>query len=428
MSSSLNDTANMVSRYSSTAVVPQRAGSIARVQTFVLDLGTSPMQRKSSPNLALGDASPGESTPKLHLGCCLLVVTPLICVGVFLLYWWAVSKNEQREMEATRSAVKKLGGIASFHPDSCLLDVRVAHPDNQTIGALKPFSPPGPLMPFSLHTLVLGNYDEPSPLSDEGLKELPQLQSLTSLTLQNMSITDEGLAYLPQLTCLHISRISITDDGLRHIGTITSLRQLLLLELQISDRGLKHLRNLKRLEILGLDGCPIEGEGLKKLGTLSQLHALSLDSTRITASGVEHLKALPTIQRLSLEDTEIDDDALKHLEGMHQLWEIHLGGTRVTEEGVERLVKALPRTSIHFRGRIFRAESKGVGSLFLKRTPDPFDLSCLDGCEPEPGGGRRRAERGDRIHLGPSQPFGGGFRVSGRRSAERGDPDGRARL
>lgn len=67
------------------------------------------------------------------------------------------------------------------------------------------------------------------------------------------------------LRSLHIPASKITNDGLRHLSKMTTLSTLYLGGEQITDTGLEHLNNLKSLRSISLRTTGVTEEGVTKL-------------------------------------------------------------------------------------------------------------------------------------------------------------------
>ena len=68
-----------------------------------------------------------------------------------------------------------------------------------------------------------------------------------------------------RVTGVHLNETERTDDGLKHLGSLTTLTELSLSGTQITDNGLKHLSGLASLVILSLDATQVTDDGVKML-------------------------------------------------------------------------------------------------------------------------------------------------------------------
>src|SRR5438270_435213 len=79
-------------------------------------------------------------------------------------------------------------------------------------------------------------------VTDAGLKELKDLEQLTSLYLAYTKVTDAGmkeLKDLKQLTSLNLAETNVTDAGLKELKHLKQLTSLNLAETNVTDAGLK---------------------------------------------------------------------------------------------------------------------------------------------------------------------------------------------
>lgn len=77
-------------------------------------------------------------------------------------------------------------------------------------------------------------------VTDEQLKDIAQLKSITRLSLEKTAITDRGLAYLNTLIhtgYLNLSFTGITDNGLQKLTGLKNLRQLYLFGTPVTAGG-----------------------------------------------------------------------------------------------------------------------------------------------------------------------------------------------
>jgi hypothetical protein len=91
------------------------------------------------------------------------------------------------------------------------------------------------------------------------------------------------------LIWLNLANTKITDDGLRHLSGIKSLTRLHLEKTQIGDAGLAHLKELDKLEYLNLYGTQVSDAGLEHIKALPNLKKLYLWESKVTKEGAAEL-------------------------------------------------------------------------------------------------------------------------------------------
>ena len=127
----------------------------------------------------------------------------------------------------------------------------------------------------------------------EGLYHIPAGNDVY-VRVHNIDDQDLGqlvrdLAAIPTLTYLNLSENrKITDDGLRALRTLTSLTGLNLSSCSITSVGLGYLAALTRLETLDLSFCNrITDASFKALRPLNRLTSLNLQGcVKITNGGI----------------------------------------------------------------------------------------------------------------------------------------------
>lgn len=187
-------------------------------------------------------------------------------------------------------------------------------------------------------------------ISDIGLAHLKHLRALEVLMLGGLRhdhspINDEGLAYLEELDSLkrlYLYRTGITDTGLAHLSDLTRLEVLNLKETQITGEGLALLKNIPALTDLDLEQTKLDSKGLANCKAWSNtLEGLSLDKTKISDSDMVHLAELRALKYLDLSNTPLTDTGLVHINRLNSLESINLNYTQITNDGL-MLLKDLP--------------------------------------------------------------------------------------
>eukprot|EP00803_Ostreobium_quekettii_P005614 evm.model.scf_375EXC.4 EVM.evm.TU.scf_375EXC.4 scf_375EXC:55822-57139(-) len=152
-----------------------------------------------------------------------------------------------------------------------------------------------------------------------------------------------ALAGLPELRHVIFKSCTITDEGLRHVGKLESLTRLQLSNsVRITDAGLQHLRSLTGLQYLTLSGCRGNWDRqLEPIGKLAELKHLEVTLDRclgwITDRSIIHLGALAALERLQLTDTQITDRGLEELNSLKRLRHLDLSRSRITGRGLGQL-------------------------------------------------------------------------------------------
>ena len=167
-------------------------------------------------------------------------------------------------------------------------------------------------------------------LTEDGLKQLRNLEHLEAVTLLNLPVTDAVLASLNQLD---------------------SLKKLSLMNSPLTGMGFKGLRGkLLQLQDCNLNLSQLNNMGLKQLvAAAPALKWLFLDSTAITDDGLHALGELPSLTFLSLVKTRISDKGLVHLKRIPKLSSLTLSSQGLTPAAIDGMRKDLPNCKIVVR-------------------------------------------------------------------------------
>ena len=123
-------------------------------------------------------------------------------------------------------------------------------------------------------------------LMGRGITELRKCQSLESLCLDGISVTDrdiEGLAWCDTLWELETPRTNVTGTAFASSGFTA----------------------LKRLD---LDGSMVNDEGLRFIAQLPRLQGVCVSNSGVSDCGISFLIESPTIRYVDVEGTEVSPD------------------------------------------------------------------------------------------------------------------------
>ena len=169
---------------------------------------------------------------------------------------------------------------------------------------------------------------EQAPLTDDELRQLRGLDSLTALCIDHESsrITAAGIAHLaelPRLTHLRIRGSGIDDDALAAIA------------------------QLQRLTILNVPRGEFTGRGIDQLTALSELEMLRFHSPHIADADMPALGKLPGLKRLHLIDVPITDAGLAELAKIERLESLYIDGGQISDAAWDELFRLRPRLHVH---------------------------------------------------------------------------------
>lgn len=132
-----------------------------------------------------------------------------------------------------------------------------------------------------------------TPITDAGMAHL-DLPNLFSLMLDGQPITDAGLKALPNLpalSSLQLTGTKVVGPGLSRLIAFRNLASLHLNGAPVTDEGLGHLAGAPSLVVLSLNGIPLTAAGLKPVINLKQLRYLSIRGCQIPSADVAAMKA-----------------------------------------------------------------------------------------------------------------------------------------
>jgi hypothetical protein len=178
--------------------------------------------------------------------------------------------------------------------------------------------------------------------TDSGLSALEGAKSLKVLRLKECHhVTDDGLKYLVHLPLqrLDLDEMNITDKGMASVSQIRTLQYLNLRQTDVGDKGCLLLAQLPELRLLLLSETAVTGTSLPAIAKMPALKELHLD---IDESVRNHLSALANskISVLSLAKDEVTDDDLDALLKMHALTYLSLDdNVQITDKGLLKLAQ-----------------------------------------------------------------------------------------
>jgi serine/threonine protein kinase len=148
-----------------------------------------------------------------------------------------------------------------------------------------------PEEPFSLTWIKLSGNRK---VTDDGLKRLTGLKSLSVLNLNETPIGDAGAAHLtdlPELSSLNLVATQVTERGLAPLAAHPRLTRLYVSRCPIHDPAIAVLREMN-LEQLTIDGTEVTFEGLQQLAGNSALRSLTVTHLELTADEARQLSDL----------------------------------------------------------------------------------------------------------------------------------------
>lgn len=180
-----------------------------------------------------------------------------------------------------------------------------------------------------------------SPVTSQGLAQLPQLPRIKHLDLRQMKLTANDLAAvakLSQLEELLLEYAGIDDQELEELRPLTQLKTLTLTQTQISDAGLPALQNMAALETLVLSETRVSGNEIAKLDCLPGLKHLGVSKTSFGAGAEKALRQMNELQVLHASACGMNDQLVAQIKGRGALRELDLSNSlQVTDRSAGQL-------------------------------------------------------------------------------------------
>lgn len=160
--------------------------------------------------------------------------------------------------------------------------------------------------------------------------------SVEEINLRGESIVDaEWMAYLGAFSYLHSIALAdchkINNSALWNITGMTNLKELDLSRCsKITDAGVRHLLSLPALEKLWISETGVTADGVAVLSSLSNLLLLDLGNLPVTDSALKSLQGLTKLQHLDLWGSEVSNESGILFKVFPNLSFLNLAWTNVT--------------------------------------------------------------------------------------------------
>ena len=253
-------------------------------------------------------------------------------------------------------------------------------------------------------------------VDDLSLKDIGRVETLKSIKLNRLAITDEGLEELGQLPKLEILNLSgcdnvtgdcfvafahpesmkdlnlenvskLSDEGLKEISRFTNLEHLRMSNNdQIKGAGFECLATLKKLKTLGCPKTAITDDHLALLDGIKTLKTIWLHDCRsISGRGLDHLSQSINCQKMSLNQCRnIDSPDFEVIAKFKNLKRLYLARTRIRPDGIEQLCKLKQLEKLNLSGNawlddsaIEKLQSCNVKELMVLSLPRLTD-QCIE--------------------------------------------------
>ncbi len=315
----------------------------------------------------------------------LLLVTAIVAVAAVAASWYEAPYRRQRDAMA---AIEKAGGTYQASPAGPAWLRRLFGEDsfrNVTLVNVADCDDPAAYIEHvaalpALETLAVGGLA----FTDDHLKRLHGLTTLSGLVLDCTEVTDDAIAalrdaladvdvyrsqrrsiaILEKLGC-DLKKKPIQNSRLEPLIGSAWFEELVsadVYNVAFGDADAAALKMILGLQYLSIPGVNVASAktlarfkaSLRKMGRpptasltdaalanlagLQQLLALNLESqSAVTDAGMRHLRGLKELYHLTLNGTQVGDLGVGELQGLDRLQSLELRNTRVTDAGLAQL-------------------------------------------------------------------------------------------
>ena len=208
----------------------------------------------------------------------------------------------------------------------------------------------------NLQILQLGNGSRliESRIDDACLEKIGSVKNLKYLTLIGTLITDAGLMHLREtsgLETVELQGCQITDAGLRElIGDHSGLTGLRIDDSDVTDEGIQELHQLADFKSLSVSGCrSIGSAGFESISRMRDLEFLSFARTSFSDADLLPISELKSLKHLVIGDTAVSDAGIESLTKHKSLQVLDIIRTKITPDGIARLRAALPNCDVRIK-------------------------------------------------------------------------------
>lgn len=184
--------------------------------------------------------------------------------------------------------------------------------------------------------------------NDLSTRRLKSLQNLTLLDLRgNMeagNMTLGVVAQLPKLITFKHRSTAVTDEGVEQLADNQSLQNLLIQDFMITSLSGEHLARLSNLKQLEVFRCQaMTGEGIVALQGLGLERLTLRDLPAVDDAGLEVLTDLPKLKRLYLHELEaVTDYGLANLSHLSSLEVLDIWSVPQLSDATVDVIAELP--------------------------------------------------------------------------------------
>jgi internalin A len=189
-------------------------------------------------------------------------------------------------------------------------------------------------------------------VNDATFKHLVKWTKLRRLLVNATDLSDEGLKYLKSvrsLSDIDACGTLIRGPGLSVLIDLPEIKHLNLARNAMRGCNFSQLPPLRKLTELDLSGSAISDEACVNLNRLTSIHYFNAAKNKITDVGISHLTGLINLNQINLMGTLVTPASAVSLAKLPRLNHVILADQQFSELGLIRFKKGLPKCYVERR-------------------------------------------------------------------------------
>ena len=212
-------------------------------------------------------------------------------------------------------------------------------------------------------------------ITDQLVPRIAEQQHLTSLTLKNTLVDDDGIAQLVDLKALRVIELRvapvISDRAMESLIKLPRLRAVRLVGGNITDRGVATLLKAPKLYELDVRNCRnVTKAGLEQIAAKGTVRVLKIGGPKVNDQTLDVVATMKNLAGLCLDNCDLSDAGLKKLAGLSPEDLALHDCPKVTDGGLEVLARYGDHRQLTLQG-------VGAKGAALARLPHPEKLTAL---------------------------------------------------
>jgi hypothetical protein len=213
-------------------------------------------------------------------------------------------------------------------------------------------------------------------ITDQLVPRIAEQQNLTSLTLKNTLVDDDGIAQLVDLKSLKVIELRVapvvSDRAMESLVKLPKLRAVRLVGGNITDRGVATLLQAPKLYELDVRNCRnVTKAGIEQIAGKGTVRVLKIGGPKVNDQTLGIVAAMKTLVGLGLDNGDISDVGLIKLDRLSPEDLALHGCSKVTDGGLDVLAN-------YDKLRQLTLQGVGAKGAALAKLPHPEKLTVLN--------------------------------------------------